>query len=52
VRRLLRNSLQSAGTHTIEWKGVDSTGQSVSSGLYFVRIKSGANSVAALLAIS
>ena len=40
VRKLV-NEYKSEGLHTAEWNGKDSSGRSVSSGIYFYRMKSG-----------
>ena len=41
VSRLLDRAMQTKGTHSIEWRGVDASGRSVSSGVYFYRLTSG-----------
>ncbi|MEE9190037.1 MAG: T9SS type A sorting domain-containing protein [Candidatus Neomarinimicrobiota bacterium] len=39
--RLLENSLVDAGTHVIQWNGLDGLGQPVSAGIYLYQIQSG-----------
>lgn len=39
--RILENSVQPSGTHQVVWDGRDDRGHSVSSGLYFYRLKAG-----------
>lgn len=41
VRSLLRNERRPAGAHAIEWDGRDASGESTSSGAYFVRLRAG-----------
>jgi len=41
VSRLLDGAKQEKGTHSIEWRGLDAQGRSVSSGVYFYRLQSG-----------
>ena len=36
---VLTNEVQKPGTHTAYWNGLDSAGQAVSSGTYFVRLR-------------
>jgi|GEM_PF-1190957 len=38
VKTLVDNSMQTAGTHVVEWNGVDVNGQQVAAGIYFVRL--------------
>lgn len=38
VKSLL-NEVTSVGTHSVEWNGIDNSGQKVSSGIYFSRLK-------------
>jgi flagellar hook assembly protein FlgD len=45
VRTLLSGGV-AAGHHDVRWDGRDERGSSVGSGVYFYRLKSGANSVA------
>jgi hypothetical protein len=45
VRTLLRGNV-AAGQHTVQWDGRDDRGFSVGSGVYFYRLRAGANSVA------
>ena len=40
--RLLVNATLPSGRHAIRWDGLDSNGRSLSSGVYFVTIESGA----------
>jgi len=42
VKTLLKGSLEK-GLHTIKWNGIDDRGKSVSSGVYFYRLKSADN---------
>jgi hypothetical protein len=44
IRHLISNETV-AGTRTIEWNGTDDTGKEVSSGVYFIRLKVGNESV-------
>ena len=41
VARLLDGAKQEKGTHSVAWRGVDTQGRSVSSGVYFYRLTSG-----------
>jgi hypothetical protein len=45
VRTLLSGAV-AAGHHTVQWDGRDERGSSVGSGVYFYRLRAGANSVA------
>jgi flagellar hook assembly protein FlgD len=45
VARLLDGAKQPKGTHSIEWRGVDSSGRTVSSGVYFYRLTSGKETI-------
>ena len=40
--RLLVNSPQIKGEHSVEWDGKDDYGRSVSSGVYFYKLEAGA----------
>jgi hypothetical protein len=41
VRSLLDGSFQAAGLHAVQWDGRDDTGERVSSGIYYSRLKAG-----------
>jgi hypothetical protein len=41
VARLLDGAKQMKGTHSVEWRGLDVSGRTVSSGVYFYRLRSG-----------
>ncbi len=41
VSRLLDGAIQERGTHTVEWRGTDDAGRTVSSGVYFYRLRAG-----------
>jgi len=41
VARLLDGETQGRGTHSVEWRGTDGGGRSVSSGVYFYRLRAG-----------
>lgn len=41
----LVNKFHNTGTYSVIWDGKNSAGQSVSSGIYFYKVKSGANSI-------
>ncbi len=41
VSRLLAGVRQERGVHSIEWRGVDDAGRTVSSGVYFYRLRAG-----------
>jgi len=41
VARLLDGETQARGTHSVEWRGADDGGRSVSSGVYFYRLRAG-----------
>ena len=45
VARLLDQERQPKGMHTVEWRGVDAQGRSVSSGVYFYRLTSGKKTI-------
>ncbi|HEY5132948.1 MAG TPA: T9SS type A sorting domain-containing protein, partial [Candidatus Krumholzibacteriaceae bacterium] len=45
VVRLANSERQSKGTHSVEWRGFDSGGRSVSSGVYFYRLTSGKETI-------
>jgi len=47
VRTLISGQV-AAGHHTVQWDGKDERGSSVGSGVYFYRLRSGANSVASM----
>jgi len=40
VRKVV-NEEQNAGSHSVEWNGINETGNKVASGIYFVRMKTG-----------
>lgn len=40
----LKNELMEAGSHSVIWNGIDKDGNSVTSGIYFSRLKAGAKS--------
>lgn len=40
VHQLFSDSLMTAGTHTFSWDGVDSAGQTLSSGVYYYQLRS------------
>jgi len=41
VRVLVQDKRQNAGTHMIQWNGLDDAGRNVSSGIYFYRLEAG-----------
>jgi hypothetical protein len=41
IARLLDREAQPKGMHTVEWRGVDTHGRTVSSGMYFYRLTAG-----------
>ena len=43
--RTLTNGSKNAGTHTLEWNGLDEMGQNVSTGIYLYRLTSGSKSI-------
>ncbi len=43
VSRLLDGATKERGTHTVEWRGTDDAGRTVSSGVYFYRLRAGKN---------
>ena len=45
VSRLLDGVTQERGTHSIGWRGLDGSGRSVSSGVYFYRLRSGKETI-------
>jgi hypothetical protein len=45
VARLLDRAMKEKGTHSIEWRGLDAQGRSVSSGVYFYRLTSGKKTI-------
>jgi hypothetical protein len=45
VARLLDHAMKQKGTHSIEWRGLDSSGRSVSSGVYFYRLTTGKETI-------
>ena len=45
VARLLDGAKQERGTHSVAWRGLDSSGRSVSSGVYFYRLTSGKETI-------
>jgi hypothetical protein len=45
VARLLDGAKQAKGTHSVEWRGLDAQGRSVSSGVYFYRLTSGKETI-------
>ena len=44
VRTLAEGTIN-AGTHTVQWNGIDDMGISVSTGIYLYRLTSGSKSV-------
>jgi hypothetical protein len=45
VVRLASSERQSKGTHSVEWQGLDASGRTVSSGVYFYRLTSGKETI-------
>ncbi|HER44056.1 MAG TPA: T9SS type A sorting domain-containing protein [Candidatus Eisenbacteria bacterium] len=45
VSRLFDGSIQERGTHTVEWRGTDDAGRTVSSGVYFYRLRAGKETI-------
>ncbi|MGD1047895.1 MAG: T9SS type A sorting domain-containing protein [Candidatus Krumholzibacteriaceae bacterium] len=45
IAKLLDRAMEPKGTHSIEWQGVDSSGRTVSSGVYFYRLTSGKETI-------
>jgi len=45
VTRLLDGAVTPRGTHRVEWRGVDREGRSVSSGVYFYRLRAGRETI-------
>ena len=45
VSRLLDRAMKQKGTHSVEWRGLDSSGRTVSSGVYFYRLTSGKETI-------
>jgi hypothetical protein len=45
VTRLLDRAMKQKGTHSVEWRGLDAQGRSVSSGVYFYRLTSGKETI-------
>ena len=43
--RTLTNGSKNAGTHTLQWNGLDEMGQNVSTGIYLYRLTSGSKSI-------
>ena len=43
--RTLAEGSKNAGTHTLQWNGLDDAGQSVSTGIYLYRLTSGSKSI-------
>ena len=41
VRRLVRSGFYGTGTHQVRWNGINDSGASVSSGVYFYRFSAG-----------
>jgi hypothetical protein len=45
VTRLADREQQEKGTHSVGWRGLDTAGRSVSSGMYFYRLTSGKETI-------
>ena len=43
--RTLAEGAKNAGTHIVQWNGIDDMGKSVSTGIYLYRLTSGSNSI-------
>ena len=43
--RTIAEGAKNAGTHIVQWNGIDDLGKSVSTGIYLYRLTSGSNSI-------